>query len=195
MEVFKEEVIHNKRQACKEAADQAYADLNVVFAGGADLLWFPSIDDWRMLENDTGELPLIRPSKEIDYGGKRKAQVVSNAHDCISAINLINVFLAHNIHVIWTHVSEFRSNDFASPDISFTILIGGPKAPGISTISEKFYNASPDKFMQLYSGTVFKPTILEVQEDDTRCYMIGGPSKAHTLEASYNLAKRLQGLL
>lgn len=185
----KEEV---NRQMCDEEAREAYENLKKEFSLDGQNIWIPDVDEWKILDDyDSEELLETRSTIGKIKGGRFKAQVVSNKHDAISAMFVIQYLERKGGEVKWIYSPKFKSNDFAPENTRFTILIGGPKAPGISEVAYKFYKANKDKFLCLYSSTKFEPTVIELKEGNTFCYMVGGPSKANTLEGSTHELKEI----
>lgn len=167
-------------QACS-----AYRDLNRVLQPNRRRGWQPTEVEWQQLEEDTGELP-VPPSADTK---SFKVQVVSNAHDCMGAIHVIQFLEKLGAAVKWIHTSKFRPGDMASHDTLLTILIGGPKAPGIADVAHKFYEADKEGFLELYSAKEMVASVLKMKEGDTLCCMVGGPSKVNTLMAAYQITQ------
>jgi len=157
--------------------------LNKVLKSGQKRGWEPNENEWERLEEDTGELPIPASAKKKSF----KVQVVSNAHDCIGAIHIIQFLEKQGAAVKWIHNTKFQSEDMAPHDILLTILIGGPKAPGISHVAYKFYEADKERFLELYSAKEMVASTLKIKEGNTLCCMVGGPSKVNTLMAAYKL--------
>ena len=118
-----------------------------------------------------------------------KAKVVSNEHDCISAIHIIQFFEDQDGEVEWIHHNYFDAEDFISKDRLFTVLLGGPKAPNISTVASNFYETDKDSWLEMYSGLFCKAHRLKIERKPTHCYMLGGISKINTLKAAYDFTQ------
>lgn len=88
----------------------------------------------------------------------------------------------------WIHHENFEPEQFASEDTLFTVLIGGPKSPGISTVAYEFLETDREKFLKMYSGMSFGAHRLQLEKRKTHCYMLGGLSKVNTLMAAYEFA-------
>jgi hypothetical protein len=171
-----------QKERYESEALKAYLELNDAFRFNEEVKLELKIDEWQKLEEEKGEVL----SRSFTNNKPVRAQVVSNTHDCISALYIIQNFMKHGIGVKWIHSTKFKIKDLAPPDIEFTILIGGPKSPGISQVAQKFYKANPDGFLELYSAEGMIAKTLHIQEEETICYMVGGPSKINTLKAAYD---------
>lgn len=182
-----------KREEFKNEAEEAYNNLNNTFS--KEEIWSPHIQDWKKIEKaieeETSELPELAFNKGKKRTEAFRAKVVSNAHDCISAIKIIQFFEEEGGIVEWIHPEHFEIKDFASKDTLFTVLIGGPKAPGISKVADKFYEADKVRFLRMYSGLYCEANCLETTDEEkgTHCYMLGGISKVNTLMAAYEFTK------
>ena len=183
-----------ERQRCEAAAREAYNDLKKEFSLDGKNTWILSKDEWKILEDPGSETLLpTRSTVGTEKDGSFKAQVVSNTYDAISAMFVIQFLEGKKGEVKWIHSTKFKSKDFAPEDTRFTILIGGPKAPGISEVADRFYEEDKDKFLRLYSAKEYVPTVIDVQEGNTFCYMVGGPSGDNTLEgAVHELTEKLE---
>ena len=181
------------RQKYEEDARMAYEDLKAEFSLDGQNTWILSVDEWKILEDHESETLLpTRSTVGIEKGGSFKAQVVSNTYDAISAMFVIQFLKDKGGEVKWIHSTKFKNEDFAPEETKFTILIGGPKAPGISEVADRFYEAEKDAFLRLYSSKEYVSTVIEVQEGNTFCYMVGGPSGDNTLEgAVHKLPEKL----
>lgn len=179
------------KKECKALAREAYDDLDQAFSKMNAGDWRLTIKDWKKLEKDTeedtGELPKLPLPDKLprDF----KALVVSNAHDCISAMYIIQFFRKRGGLVEWVHHKKFKLKQFAPKDTLVTVLIGSAKARGISSVTKKFYEKDKDRFLRMYSGCYFEAHCIEITEEKTNCYMIGGPSKVNTLMAAYEFTK------
>jgi hypothetical protein len=175
----------------KESAHKAYEDLNTEFFSN---FWTPDVKQWERLEGDKG-IVLKAPSQKDSGKSKNfkfKARVVSNAHDCISAIHIIRFFEENNGSAEWIHHKKFESKQLASDDLLFTVLLGGPKAPEISDVAYEFYQYSKEnerKYLRMYSGKYIEANALNMDKGNTHCYMLGGISKVNTLMAAYDFTK------
>lgn len=183
-----------KKAKYKADAEKAYSHLNKVFAEGGKSDWLPSLNEWQVIEKTLEENSekLLKPysQKPSSKHTKFKAIVVSNTHDCISAIHIIRFLDEHGGLVQWIHHKNFEAEDFTRENPLFTVLIGGPKSPDISQVaSEKFYNADKEGWLRMYNGLEFTDECIELKEEKTRCYMLGGPSKINTLMAAYKFTK------
>ncbi len=176
-------------KAYEDKVSEAYEELNKVFnSQGGESQW-PAIGEWKKLEEylvkKTNKL-LTPPSQA---GSRRygafKAKVVSNQADSISAIHIIRFFEEKGGQVEWIHHENFELNQFASEDTLFTVLIGGPKSPGISKVAFEFLKEDKDNFLDMYSGLTIGAKCLEITKGKTHCYMLGGISKVNTLMAAY----------
>lgn len=139
-------------------ARQAYDELRREFSSN---VWMPDIGQWETLEEDKGVV-LTPPSQKDKKKPNFKARVVSNVHDCIGAIHIIRFFMETNGLVDWIHHREFESSQLTSDDVLFTVLLGGPKAPGISKVADKFYKADKERFLRMYSGLHIEANRLEM---------------------------------
>lgn len=149
-------------------------------------VWTPEIAEWETLEGDKGTV-LSPPSQREKF----KARLVSNAHDCIGAIHIIRFFMEQDGAVEWIHHNQFKPNQLSLNDVMFTVLIGGPKAPGISTVANEFYKCeeNQEKFLRMYSGKYIEANRLYMKSENTHCYMLGGISKLNTLMAAYEFTE------
>lgn len=181
----KMETDKNKKETYDSQAHKAYQELNDVFKFDKQDKWEPKEQEWQRLEEDTGELltPPLTDKKSS------KVQVVSNAHDSISAMYIIQTFKKYGMNVDWIHTTKFQPKDLAPQNIELTILIGGPKSPGISNVAQKFHEADKEGFLELYSARGMVAKVLKMKEGKTQCYMVGGPSKINTLKAAYNFTR------
>lgn len=181
------------RQKYEEDARMAYEDLKAEFSLDGQNTWILSVDEWKILEDHESETLLpTRSTVGIEKGGSFKAQVVSNTYDAISAMFVIQFLKDKGGEVKWIHSTKFKNENFAPENTKFTILIGGPKAPGISEVADRFYEADKDAFLRLYSAKEYVSTVIEVQKGNTFCYMVGGPSGDNTLEgAVHKLTEKL----
>ena len=132
--------------------------------------------------------------REIPESRKFMAQVISNKHDAISAMYIIQFLEGIGGKIRWINSSDFQLKDFAPHDTRYTVLVGGPKAPGVSLVADKFYEENKKGFLRLYSAGEYVSTVIAIQEDNTSCYMIGGPSKANTLHAAWELTEKIKQL-
>lgn len=132
---------------------------------------------------------LTTPSKAADVPRTFKVTVVSNLDDCVSAMHIIQFFEKHGGLVEWIHHTKFKPEQFAPEDTLFTVLVGGPKSPGISNVADKFYKTDEEGFLRMYSGLYFEAKILRKIEGKTYCYMLGGSSKVNTLKAAFEFTK------
>lgn len=183
----------SKKTEYEGKAHEAYEELNKVFpADGGESQW-PTIQEWKQLEELLGKNAdevLIPPSQaRSDKSRAFRAKVVSNLADCISAMHIIRFFEEHNGLVEWIHHRKFEPEQFAPEDTLFTVLVGGPKSPGISKVAYEFYETDKEDFLQMYSGLHFGASCLETLKGKTHCYMLGGISKVNTLMAAYEFTK------
>ncbi len=162
---------------------EVYKALNRVLTAGRAGAWELTEEDWQMLEED--KLPTPPRLQE----STSRAQVVSNAHDCVSAIYIIQHLQSHGAAIEWRHPKGLQPDDLAPKDTAVTVLIGGPKAPGISNVAEKFYEADRKGFLELYSAQSMVARVLKAPVGDTLCCMAGGPSKINTLMAAHQLTQ------
>ena len=142
-ELARSETDKKEKDKNKDSAYKAYDDLNREFSSN---IWTSDIEDWEKLEGDKG-IVLTPPSqkhKNRPKSFKFKSRVVSNAHDCISAIHIIRFFEENESLVEWIHHKKFKSKQLLSDDPLFTVLLGGPKAPEISDVAYEFYKYSKE---------------------------------------------------
>lgn len=183
----------SKKTEYKAKAHEAYEELNKVFpAEGGESQW-PRIKEWEeleeLLEKNTDKV-LPPPSQaRSDKPRAFRAKVVSNLPDCISAMHIIQFFEKHDGLVEWIHHEEFEPEQFAPKDTTFTVLLGGPKAPGISKVAYEFFETDKERFLRMYSGRYFEAHCLKITKGKTHCYMLGGISKVNTLKAAYDFTK------
>ncbi|MDH3973350.1 MAG: NB-ARC domain-containing protein [Deltaproteobacteria bacterium] len=179
--------------AKKEKNIEAYNELKDHISEYSPGGWNPTIKEWQLLEKVAEEdldKVLVTPSmKKKEKYKAFKALVVSNEHDCISAIHIVSFFEQSNGFVEWIHHKNFKEEDFACEDTLFTVLIGGPKSPGISSVAEEFYEVDKKGFLRMYSGLYFEASCIEIEKNNSHCYMLGGISKVNTLMAAYNFTK------
>lgn len=183
------------RQSVGFQADEAYEKLRDVFSIGGQNKWVPSDEEWKILEDYDSKILLPTPSSSLpDERSKFMAQVVSNKHDAISAMYIIQFMEGIGGKIRWINSSDFQLKDFAPHDTRYTVLVGGPKAPGVSLVADKFYEENKEGFLRLYSASEYVSTVIAIQEGNTSCYMIGGPSKANTLHAAWELTEKIKQL-
>lgn len=183
MRAYAYKMLADKQEKSKNLglAHEAYYELRREFSSD---IWMPDVAEWEILEGDKGVV-LSPPSRAAKF----KAKVVSNAHDCIGAIHIIRFFMEQDGAVEWIHHKEFAAELLTSDDILFTVLIGGPKAPGISDVALEFYRFSKEnseKYLRMYSGLHIEANRLYMKSENTHCYMLGGISKLNTLMAAYD---------
>lgn len=137
-------------------------------------------------------------SARLPGGGERFcATVVSNEHDCVSALHVIRYLESRGGRVLWKHHKDFQETELAPRGNLLTVLIGGPKSPALSRVAEKFYRADREAYLRMYSGLHCESSVLETTEGKVRCYMLGGISKVNTLMAAWEFTAQLEesGLL
>lgn len=189
MKLFEE----TKETKYKDSARKVYEELTKVFpADGGESQW-PGIKEWDEIEEhlmtETYKV-LPTPSQAgPDQPGAFKAQVVSNLDDCIGAMHIIQFLEKQGGRVEWIHHKQFETERFAPEDTLFTVLVGGPKAPGISNVAYEFYKDDKKNFLRMYSGLYPEANRLYINKDNTHCFMLGGISKIHTLMAAYEFTK------
>ena len=176
----------NMKKIHEARAHEAYQELNAFLKFDELNDWDPKEEDWQKLEEDDKKEVLTPPTvnkKPI------QVQVVSNAHDSISAMYIIQTFRKHGMNIKWIHSTKFEPIDLAPPNIKFTVLIGGPKAPGVSSVAQKFLKNNKEEFLELYFAKGMVAKTLRITEGKTVCYMVGGPSKINTLKAAYDFTQ------
>lgn len=172
----------------KKAANLAYCETAERFATVGALGWVLGPDQWRSFERDKPRtLERFQPESR-DHRTRFRARLVSNAHDCVGAIFILQFLesLGGNVH--WVHYDKFKSDKLGNENLLFTIIIGGPKAPG-SRIASAFYRVDRRAYLRMYSGLHFESTCLRLEEKGTHCYWLGGVSKIHTIKAAFDFAK------
>ena len=172
------------KERYRSESDKVYIELNDAIKFDFDTEWNLKQQEWQQLEEDAGEV-LDYP---LNFKQHAKVQVVSNVDDSISALYIIQTFANQGFSVKWIHSSKFKTKDLSPPDIKFTIIIGGPKSPGISEVAQKFFKSNKKDFLELYSASGMVAKVLRIIEGKTHCYMVGGPSKINTLKAAYQFA-------
>ena len=184
----------SKKTEYEAKAHEAYEELNKVFpAEGGENQW-PRIKEWEELEEhlERNTDKVLPPPSQTGSGQPRafRAKVVSNLDDCISAMHIIQFFEKYGGWVEWIHHKEFEPEQFAPKDTLFTVLLGGPKAPGISKVAYEFSKEdNKESFLRMYSGLYFEANRLQIKKGKTECYMLGGISKVNTLMAAYEFTK------
>lgn len=181
----------NKSEKAKYEIEvqKAYDELNEAFSSVGVGSWKLTLKEWQYLE----EIMDKRLDKILDLSSKMekikpgnfKAKVVSNAHDCISAMHIIQFFHENGGLVEWIHHRDFKVEKFPPEDTLFTVLIGGPKSPGISEVAEVFLKTDKEQYLQMYSGLYCKAYRLKTEKNDSYSYMLGGISKINTLMAAF----------
>jgi hypothetical protein len=180
----------NKQQrGYKAQAREAYKKIDERFLPYGQHSWKLTVNEWMKLADDTAEsIPRrfrrIRP-KPLAF----KAVVVSNTHDCISAMHVLQFFEKYGGHTDWIHPEKFQPDKIKWKDTLFSVFIGGPKAPGISSVANKFYDTNKKEFLKMYSGMHFKAFCLQTIVGGCQCYMLGGISKVNTLMAAYEFTR------
>ena len=179
----------SKKNEYEKEIRKAYEELNEVFhSQGAENRW-PTIKEWEELEqylvNDTDNL--LTPPSQAESGQPIafKAKVVSNQADSVSAIHIIRFFESNGGQVEWIHHKNFKLEQFIPEDTLFTVLIGGPKSPGISKVAFEFIEDNRKDFLDMYSGLTIGAKRLRLEKCDNYGYMLGGISKVNTLMAAY----------
>lgn len=167
-------------------ARKAYAELNEAFAILQQNGWRPTEEEWKQLEEYSEELPALHPMLDIEKKKSFKVKVLSNAHDCISAMYIIQFFEAHGGAVEWMHPRRFLTEE---PGSGFIILIGGPGAPGMSCMEDRFYEKNREFFLQFYDAKKLVAGVLKTEQGNTQWYWVAGSSKINTIMAAYNLTK------
>ena len=170
----REQKEETERQRCEGAAREAYGNLKKEFSLDGQNTWIPNVNEWKTLEDyDSEELLTTRSTTGKIKGGSFRAQVVSNTHDAISAMFVIQFLEGEGGEVKWIHSTRFKSKDFAPGDTRFTILIGGPKAPGISEVADIFTGPTRKNFCPLFGNQVCINGDRD-KKGNTFCYMVGG---------------------
>ena len=169
---------------------EAYSELMDLYPRYKEETQWPSKTEWEKIEqiNREGQNLVLKPpnnSKSATF----TATVVSNLDDCIGAMEIINFLMKKGGNIKWIHPKEFGPRHFHETDRQFTILLGGPKAPGASKVAHHFYEYSQENradFLKMYSGLYCEEKCLKAVLNGTHCYMLGGISKINTLKAAYD---------
>jgi hypothetical protein len=166
-------------------AGKAYEELNEVLASEQPNSWELTVEDWKKLEKHSEEL--LIPRSMLDMNKKKffKVKVVSNAHDCISAIYIIRFLEAYGASVEWVHPKKYQPEYSASHDIQFIILIGSPRAPGMASLADTLYEKNKESFLKIYSAKEMVDCVLKIEQGNTIYYWVAGPFKPNTLMAAY----------
>ena len=69
---------------------------------------------------------------------------ISNTHDCVGAIFILQFSESFGGTVLWVHFDTFKSDDLGGKDLLSAVSNGGPKAHG-SRIASEFYRT--DKYV------------------------------------------------
>lgn len=190
--ISREESDESKKPKIKAKVGQVYQELADIFPAGETANRWPTLNEWKVMEELLQENTdkVLNPPSESEPDETRffRATVVSNLDDCISAMRIIQFFEEHGGSVQWMHHNKFDQDQIASEERLFVVLIGGPKAPGIS-VADKFYEADKEAFLRMYSGLHFEASCLKFIEKDIHFYWLGGISKVNTLMAAYEFTK------
>jgi hypothetical protein len=173
----------------KALARNIYNKINDHFLPHGEHSWQLTINEWMKLTNDKAESIPRRFRKIKPEPHAFKAVVVSNIHDCISAMHVLQFFVKYGGLTDWIHHEKFYPEKIKWKDTLFSVFIGGPKAPGISSVANKFYDTNKKEFLKMYSGMHFKAFCIETNVGGCNCYMLGGISKVNTLMAAYEFTK------
>jgi len=180
-------------KSLESEAIKAYDSLRDTFSMSGQNKWVPGDEEWKILEDyDSNTLLPTRSTSDRGFSSSFKAQVVSNTHDAISAMYIIQFLEGMGGEVRWIHSSAFKDSDFAPHGTRYTVLVGGPKSPGISLVADKFYEQNKEAFLRLYSASEYVSTVIPIKEHSVLCYMIGGPCKANTLHAAWELTETIR---
>ncbi len=185
---------HNpdKKAAITTQADELYNTLSLDFSKICVQHWLLSKRDWQNLEIDTiSAFNLVRRNRTVT-AHRIKILVVSNEHDAVSAIYLVQFLQARGAFIDWIHHVEFENYPNFTQDYVMGILIGGPKSPGISGLADAFLDSDRDNYLRMYSGLYLEPNQLKAEIDGTPCFMLGGISKVHTLLAVYRFTQQTE---
>jgi hypothetical protein len=171
----------NKRKQVKEA----YEKLSQEFMPQGTISWKLTVKEWEKLAADSkSAIPRrfqIRKPVQTTF----RAIVVSNAHDCISAMYILQFLEKNGGRVEWIHHEAFQPDRINWKNYLFLVFLGGPKAPGISSIADKFYETNKRDYLRMYSGLYFEHYLLQTNIKGADCYMLGGISKVNTMMAAY----------
>ena len=178
-----------KKETRTVHADEAYDTLSAEFLKIGALHWRLSKKEWKTLEEDKSTGFNLANRKQAVTPCRFKVVIVSNAHDAISAMYIIQSLEAKGGCIDWLHHDEFTAAHTALKDSVIGVLIGGPKSPGISEVADNFLSEDRENYLRMYSGLYFGPNQLKATIDGTSCFMLGGVSKAHTLLAAYNFVQ------
>jgi hypothetical protein len=178
------------KETRRAQANEAYQKLASDFSRVGSQNWLLSKEEWQRLEEDTPAGFDLGQRKRVDASCSFKAVVVSNAHDALSAMYVIQFLENKGGLIDWLHHNQFTADHPALTGSALVVLIGGPKTPGISEVAEQFYNADSEGYLRMYSGLHFGPSTLKTTIAGTPYFMLGGISKAHTLLAAYNFTDR-----
>jgi hypothetical protein len=69
---------------------------------------------------------------------------ISNTHDCVGAIFILQFLESLCGAVLWVHFDKFKSDKLGGKNFLFAVIIGGPKAPGSRNASEFYWT---DKYV------------------------------------------------
>jgi hypothetical protein len=150
--------------------------------------WLLNKKEWERLEEDDSTGFTLSYRKKANTPYCFKAVVVSNAHDAISSMYIIQSLEKKGGYIDWLHHNEFPLAHEALKESAMVVLIGGPKSPGIAEVTDHFLREDRENYLRMYSGLYFGPSQLKAFVDGTPYIMLGGVSKAHTLLAVYNFA-------
>ncbi|NOR47143.1 MAG: hypothetical protein GQ533_03730 [Methanosarcinaceae archaeon] len=170
-------------------AKKVYAELNEAFAILQQNGWRLTEKEWKQLEEYSEKLPMPHSILVIDKKKSFTVKVLSNAHDCISAMYIIQFFESYGGAVEWVHPTRFRTEELATPETEFIVLIGGPRSPGMSGVEDRFYKENKYFFLQSYDAKKLVAGVLKTLQGNTQWYWVTGTSKINTIMAAYNLTK------
>lgn len=173
-----------------EQAAEAYGRLSQDFAMIGARRWRLSKREWQQLEEKTTSGFDFLRQKASSNASCIRVVVVSNEHDALSAMYIIQFLEEKDLCVKWLHHNEFSRRSLTLGNYSMGVLIGGPKAPGFSELANNFLREDREGYLRMYSGLHFGPTTLKAVIERIPCFMLGGVSKAHTLLAAFDFTKR-----
>ena len=170
-------------------AREAYEMLNKSFSKTGEMSWKLTVQEWKQFEIHPVSKLYPLSQQKSDIPGFFHAKVVSNEHDCISAMHIIQFFEKRGGLVEWMHHKDFKPYHLATEDALVVVLIGGPKTPDLSEVAHKFFEVDKDRYLRMYSGLYFEAHRLQTTVGGTHYYMLGGISKVNTLKAAYEFTK------
>lgn len=187
-----ESLAREANEGAQARVAEEFEELSRVFSEIGSGGWKLTQEEWLALQGPGPKGFALSHRQTRDDSRPFAANVVSNEHDAIGAMYLIQALESLGGLVDWIHHLDFEPGQLDEKGLRLTVLIGGPKAPGSSKVARRFYESDREAYLRMYSGLHFGPiaTKLVNEENGSVAYMLGGVSKLHTLQAVYDFVSR-----